>query len=102
MSTEAIEVFLARTALEAGQVIMEIYRHGFSSFQKPDASPVTEANLAAERLILERLSTVLPGVPAVAEELAADGNEPLIGRRFVLVDPLDGTREFVAGRNEFT
>jgi 3'(2'),5'-bisphosphate nucleotidase len=102
MSTDPIEVFLARTALEAGHAIMEIYRTGFSSSQKPDLSPVTEADLAAERLILERLSAVLPGIPVVAEELEAAGKAPPVGRRFLLVDPLDGTREFIAQRNEFT
>jgi 3'(2'),5'-bisphosphate nucleotidase len=102
MSAEPVELLLARTALEAGQLIMQIYRGGFSSAEKPDTSPVTEADLAAERLVIERLAAALPGIPVVAEEREAAGGGPPIGRQFVLVDPLDGTREFVAGRKEFT
>jgi len=66
---------------------------------KPDASPVTAADEASEAVILEGLSRALPGVPVVSEEAGA----PLeLGRGdFVLVDPLDGTRELIAGRDEF-
>ena len=65
-------------------------------------SPVTEEDLAAEKLIVELLDTQLPGIPVVAEELVAAARAPAIGDRFILVDPLDGTREFMAHRSEFT
>ena len=69
---------------------------------KPDLSPVTAADEAAQSVILEGLSRLLPGIPIVSEE--AGGPTPILqpGTPFVLVDPLDGTREFVAGRDEFT
>ncbi|HZL31537.1 MAG TPA: 3'(2'),5'-bisphosphate nucleotidase CysQ [Pseudolabrys sp.] len=70
---------------------------------KDDLSPVTAADEASEALILEGLARVLPGVPVVAEECIAGGASPgALGQSFVLVDPLDGTKEFLAGRDEFT
>jgi len=69
---------------------------------KSDLSPVTAADDAAQSVILEGLSRLLPGVPVVSEE-ASGPTQPLeLGATFVLVDPLDGTREFLAGRDEFT
>ncbi|MDP6952432.1 MAG: 3'(2'),5'-bisphosphate nucleotidase CysQ, partial [Alphaproteobacteria bacterium] len=70
--------------------------------EKSDASPVTEADEAANALIVERLSVLAPDIPIIAEESVAAGIVPDIGERFWLVDPLDGTREFIAGRNEYT
>jgi 3'(2'), 5'-bisphosphate nucleotidase len=69
---------------------------------KADRSPVTAADEAAETVILEGLAHLLPGVPVISEE--AIGNRPAIasGATYLLVDPLDGTKEFLAGRNEFT
>lgn len=93
---------LLAAALAAGAEILRIRAQGFAVHDKPDASPVTAADQAAESLILARLAAVAPGVAVVAEEAAAAGVLPDIGRRFFLVDPLDGTREFVAGRDEFT
>ena len=69
---------------------------------KADGSPVTAADEAAEALILEELARILPGVPVISEEAVARGHIPLLGDTFVLVDPLDGTREFLAGRPEYT
>ena len=70
---------------------------------KNDLSPVTAADEASEALILEGLARVLPGVPVVAEESIAGGDSPdALGPSFLLVDPLDGTKEFLAGRDEFT
>jgi len=70
---------------------------------KNDLSPVTAADEASEALILEGLARVLPGVPVVAEESVAGGTRPdTLGQSFLLVDPLDGTKEFLAGRDEFT
>lgn len=67
---------------------------------KPDLSPVSEADEAAQAVIFEGLSRLLPGVPVVSEEAAAQPSR--LGAHFILVDPLDGTREFLAGRDEFT
>lgn len=69
---------------------------------KADGSPVTAADEAAETLILEALHHLLPGVPVISEEAAARGEYPPLASTFVLVDPLDGTREFLAGRPEYT
>jgi 3'(2'), 5'-bisphosphate nucleotidase len=72
---------------------------------KADGSPVTAADEAAEAVICEGLRGLAPGVPIVSEEEAASGKAGLPANRsasYFLVDPLDGTREFIAGRNEFT
>lgn len=94
---------LVETALTAGQVVMEVYAGDFAVTTKGDASPVTAADERAEKVILADLARLLPGVPVVAEEEAAAGRLPTnLGDRFVLVDPLDGTREFVSRNGEFT
>jgi 3'(2'), 5'-bisphosphate nucleotidase len=67
---------------------------------KPDGSPVTRADLAADRIIAQGLAELAPGIPAVSEECCA-GGRPSSGS-FFLIDPLDGTKEYVAGRDEFT
>ncbi len=69
---------------------------------KPDRSPVTVADELSEATILQGLAQLLPGIPVIAEESASD--KPIAGldKTFVIVDPLDGTREFIAGRDEFT
>jgi 3'(2'), 5'-bisphosphate nucleotidase len=68
---------------------------------KADDSPVTAADEASQAVILEGLARVLPGIPVVSEESAGHNREKL-GESFLIVDPLDGTREFLAGRDEFT
>jgi len=87
---------------QAGDVILEIYKTDFEVRGKDDASPVTEADEKAEALILPALEAILPGVPVVAEEAVAAGNIPDVGERFWLVDPLDGTKEFINRNGEFT
>lgn len=89
-------------ALQAGKAIDEIYRRGFAVTHKTDATPVTEADHAAEAIILEHLRRCAHGVPVVAEEEVAAGRTPTIGAEFFLVDPLDGTKEFVQRRGDFT
>ncbi len=69
---------------------------------KPDHSPVTDADREAELLILRDLESFYPSIPVIAEEAVSTGQIPDFERCFFLVDPLDGTREFIAGRNEFT
>ncbi len=87
----------------AGRVILEIYAGDFAVREKADRSPVSDADEQAEALILDRLAALTPGIPVVAEERAAAGDLPeTAGGPFFLVDPLDGTREFVQRRGEFT
>ena len=93
---------LAQIAAEAGIVVMRHYQAGAEARLKADRSPVTDADEEAERLILTRLAASCPGVPVVAEEEAAAGRIAQTGRHFFLVDPLDGTREFLSRNGEFT
>lgn len=90
-------------AHEAGAAIMAIYATAFTSRSKDDRSPVTDADDAAEVIILAGLRKLTPQIPVVAEELAARGEAPSVGSGpFWLVDPLDGTREFIERNGEFT
>jgi 3'(2'),5'-bisphosphate nucleotidase len=89
-------------AIEAGDVIVAIRTRGLSVVKKADQSPVTDADRAAEKIICERLEEVAPGVPMIGEEGVYEGRVPATDGAFFLVDPLDGTREFVAGGNDFT
>ncbi len=101
-SVAEIEPVLRDLALAAGRAIMEL-RQGpdLGTERKADASPVTEADLAADRLIGEGLAGRFPDIPAVTEENAESQRESGHAR-FFLVDPLDGTREFVRREGEFT
>ncbi len=88
-------------AIEAGAVIMEIYgRDNFDVRAKSDASPVTEADEAADKLISAGLRAAFPDLPLVTEEQA--DTHKLSARTFLIVDPLDGTKEFVKRRGDFT
>ncbi len=69
---------------------------------KPDRSPVTVADELSEATILQGLAQLLPGVPVISEELATEQPVTGLDKSFLIVDPLDGTREFIAGRDEFT
>ncbi|HYD30911.1 MAG TPA: 3'(2'),5'-bisphosphate nucleotidase CysQ [Azospirillaceae bacterium] len=90
-------------AREAGAVILRYYNDTMSVETKADGSPVTQADQAAEHVILPALHHLAPGVPVVAEEAVAAGHVPDIsGGRFWLVDPLDGTKEFIKRNGEFT
>ena len=93
---------LAATARDAGEAILEIVRRGFEVEAKGDASPVTEADRAAELIILAALAKAAPGVPVIAEEEVAAGRIPRHDDIFFLVDPLDGTKEFVRGGDDYT
>jgi 3'(2'), 5'-bisphosphate nucleotidase len=86
----------------AGALVMSVYRSDFSARRKDDASPVTEADERAEALIVSALRTLTPQIPIVAEEEVAAGRIPEVGRVFWLVDPLDGTKEFIKRNGEFT
>ncbi len=90
-------------AHEAGQVILRFYNDGIDVATKRDGSPVTQADNAAEAVILPALHHLTPTIPVVSEEAAAAGHWPDIsGGRFWLVDPLDGTKEFISRNGEFT
>ncbi|WP_084650318.1 3'(2'),5'-bisphosphate nucleotidase CysQ [Stappia stellulata] len=93
---------LAAVCDEAGDIILSFFRNDVSVDRKPDDSPVTEADRRAEDVILSGLSRLYPDIPVVAEEAASSGAVPDISDRFFLVDPLDGTREFISGRGDFT
>ena len=90
-------------ARQASEAILAIYSQDFEVIRKDDDSPVTAADLAAQRVIADGLREIAPGVPVISEEaLAAPWAERRTWRRHWLVDPLDGTREFVKRNGEFT
>jgi 3'(2'), 5'-bisphosphate nucleotidase len=89
-------------AHEAGEAILAVYRTDFDVERKSDDSPVTQADLDAEQIILAVLRQLTPDIPVVAEEEVSAGRMPEVGDRFWLVDPLDGTREFLSRNGEFT
>lgn len=90
-------------ARRAGVVIMEVYQSDFAVRDKSDSSPVTLADEKAEAIILPGLAELTPGIPVVAEESVAAGRIPEIGSGpFWLVDPVDGTKEFIKKNGEFT
>jgi 3'(2'), 5'-bisphosphate nucleotidase len=97
-----IAEFFAKIALAAGPIVMAEYSRGCEVYTKKDDSPVTVADQKAEVLILERLAGLPASIAVVAEEAMARGERSSIGRSFILVDPLDGTREFIAHNGEFT
>ncbi len=88
-------------ARQAGAAILAIRARGFETLHKADASPVTEADHAAELIIAAGLRAATPDIPVVAEEEMASGHVPRVADSFWLVDPLDGTKEFAALRDEF-
>jgi 3'(2'), 5'-bisphosphate nucleotidase len=92
---------LTELVIRAGRAILAVNRAAMKVDGKADGSPVTEADLAADRIIMEGLAQLVPNVPALSEERAPLARPPY-EESFFLVDPLDGTKEFVAGRNEFT
>jgi len=100
---DALSTALADLVHDAGAIVMHIYESPrIDARLKRDASPVTLADERAEEFLLEGLARLLPGVPVIAEESVAKGVVPAHGAAFLLVDPLDGTREFIARSGEFT
>jgi 3'(2'), 5'-bisphosphate nucleotidase len=92
----------AELASAAGRVVMDVYATDFDVRRKADASPVSEADEAAEALLVPGVQRLLPGVPILAEEAVSRDGLVAVGREFVLIDPLDGTKEFVSRNGEFT
>ncbi len=102
-SDSVILAVFERLALAAGREIMTVFNERLEVSEKADLSPVTEADKASERVILEGLRAAFPDIPCVAEEEAAEGHAPVeIGDVFFLIDPLDGTKEFIKRNNDFT
>lgn len=92
---------LTELAIRAGAAILKVNRNIMTVDGKADGSPVTEADLAADQVIGEGLARLFPGIPSLSEERLHLATPPYAGSLF-LIDPLDGTKEFVAGRQEFT
>ena len=105
---EALLAKVEAIAEQAGAVILQHYHGGTQARAKADTSPVTAADEAAEALIMPALRALAPDVPVVSEEAVCAGHIPEVhgaansSGRFWLVDPLDGTREFISGNGEFT
>ncbi len=92
---------LTDLVVAAGNAILAVNRSVMKVGGKTDGSPVTEADLAADRIIADGLARLAPHIPSLSEERARDARLPYRDS-FFLIDPLDGTKEFVAGRDEFT
>lgn len=99
LRSSTLVVELVDLASRAGAAILQ--HRGCTALDKSDGSPVTEADHAADAIIAEGLARVLPGIPVLSEERVAEFSATDFDA-FVLVDPLDGTKEFIAGRGEFT
>jgi 3'(2'), 5'-bisphosphate nucleotidase len=102
LDLQALLAAIRPIAEEAGRATLRVY--GLTeSVAKADGSPVTAADQAAEDVILPALRALTPDIPVISEEEASQGLSPEVtGKRFWLVDPLDGTREFLSGNGEFT
>ena len=87
---------------EAGALVMRVYATDFEVEIKGDESPVTVADQCAEKVIFDGLRHLLPEIPVVGEEAASAGHIPDVSNRFWLVDPIDGTKEFISRNGEFT
>ena len=93
---------LVPLGIEVGELILTYYRSDLEVETKKDDSPVTLADRAAEKLIIDKLTSCWPDITIVAEEMCAAGHIPEADEMFFLVDPLDGTKEFINKRDEFT
>lgn len=102
MDDDALLSLARALAQQAGEAILAVRAHGFDVLRKDDASPVTAADHASEAIIVNALRTATPNIPVIAEEEVAAGRFTAPGEQCWLVDPLDGTREFTAGNDEFT
>ena len=101
MDDAALFALARRLALQAGEAILAVRARGFDVRRKDDASPVTEADHAAEAIIAGGLRAAAPEIPVIAEEEVAAGRITAPAEQYWLVDPLDGTRDFTAGHDQF-
>ena len=99
---ESLLAALVPLIREAGELVMRIYATDFAVEVKGDDSPVTLADQCAEKVIFAGLHRLTPEIPIVGEEAASAGDIPDVSNRFWLVDPIDGTKEFVGRNGEFT
>ncbi len=102
VARDAVAAGLAEIAIAAGPAVMDVYASGGRVSAKSDGSPVTLADERAEAIICECLGHALPATPVVAEEMTASGRDLVVADQFLLVDPLDGTKEFITRNGEFT
>jgi 3'(2'), 5'-bisphosphate nucleotidase len=102
LDRDTIADIFAEIAIEAGVAVMAVYAGDSHARPKPDGSPVCDADEAAEAIILKRLAMRLPNLPVLAEEAASRGETKVSQAAFVLVDPVDGTLEFLSRNGEFT
>ncbi len=100
IDTKVMMDLMIKAAIEAGETIMQVYAQPIEAIEKSDGSPVTIADERAENIILAYLKDT--GIPVLAEESAAAGNIPELGTQFFVVDPLDGTKEFIKKNGQFT
>jgi 3'(2'), 5'-bisphosphate nucleotidase len=99
---DALLVALIPLIREAGELVMGVYATDFQVEIKGDQSPVTVADQRAEKVIFDGLKRLAPDIPVVGEEAASAGDIPDVSNRFWLVDPIDGTKEFINRNGEFT
>ncbi|WP_108395827.1 3'(2'),5'-bisphosphate nucleotidase CysQ [Devosia submarina] len=99
-SQDSLLTLALKAAIAAAGVIMDVYGRPINAVSKADGSPVTEADAAAEAIIIEHLRPT--GIPVLGEESVAAGIIPQLGERYFVVDPLDGTKEFIKRNGEFT
>ncbi len=102
MKEKNMPLELVNLAFKAGSLIMDIYQKDFDVNLKEDNSPVTIADQKAEKLILSALDDIFPNIPVISEEAYSIGFVPKFDKKFFLVDPLDGTKEFIKKNGEFT
>jgi len=102
LSLEPLLAGLVPLIHEAGALVMRVYATDFQVEIKDDESPVTVADQWAEKVIVAGLHRLAPDIPVVGEEAASAGDIPDVSHRFWLVDPIDGTKEFVSRNGEFT
>ena len=100
MTEPSLTGLAVEAAIEAARVIMDVYERPIHVVTKDDGSPVTEADGAAEAVIIAHLAGT--GLPVLGEESVAAGIIPVLGERYFVVDPLDGTKEFIKRNGEFT
>jgi 3'(2'), 5'-bisphosphate nucleotidase len=101
MDDNALISLASALALKAGAAILAVRKRGFDVIRKEDRTPVTEADHASEAIIVAGLREATPGFPVIAEEEVAGGRITEPAPEYWLVDPLDGTREFTSGNDEF-
>lgn len=102
LDRESLAMELANIASLAGAAVMKIYQDGFDVINKDDGSPLTKADLAADEIVAQGLKALAPDIPVLSEESAETVDPKSLGDLFFVVDPLDGTREFVSHNGDFS